>query len=74
MNFIGDYFALGLVIILCIFFFDSKISVRNMSSASKIFIVCLLLTALTALTDLLTGYLQEMPNAPLWQHMLVNTL
>lgn len=74
MNFIGDYFALGLVIILCIFFFDSKISVRNMSSASKIFIVCLLLTALTALTDLLTGHLQEMPNAPLWQHMLVNTL
>ena len=74
MNFIGDYFALGLVIILCIFFFDSKISVRNMSSASKIFIVCLLLTALTALTDLMTGHLQEMSNVPLWQHMLVNTL
>ena len=31
MIFIGDYFALGLVIVLCIFFFDSKTSIRYMA-------------------------------------------
>ena len=59
MNFIGDYFALGLVIILCIFFFDSKTSFRYMTAASKLFICCLITTALTAATDLVTGQLLE---------------
>lgn len=74
MNFIGDYFALGLVIILCIFFFDSKTSFRYMSAASKLFICCLITTALTAATDLVTGQLLELENVPLWQNMLANTL
>ena len=74
MNFIGDYFALGLVTILCIFFFDSKISIRYMSKASKLFIACLVTTALTALIDLITGQFLAMDNVPLWQNMLVNTL
>ena len=74
MVFIGDYFALGVVIILCMFFFDSKTSIRYMSSASKLFIACLVTTALTALNDLVSGQLLELPNVPLWQNMLVNTL
>ena len=74
MNFIGDYFALGLVLILCVFFFDSKTSFRYMSAASKLFICCLLTTALTAVTDLMTGQLLEMERVPLWQNLLVNTL
>ncbi len=74
MDFVGDYFALGLVIILYIFFFDSKISIRYMSLSSKIFICCLVTTALTAVTDLITGQLQSLENIPLWQHMLSNTL
>lgn len=74
MNFIGDYFALGLILILCIFFFDSKISFRNMGTASKLFICCLVSTALTAVTDLITGQLLEMENVPLWQNALANTL
>lgn len=74
MNFIGDYFALGLVTILCIFFFDSKISIRYMPKASKLFIACLVTTAMTALTDLITGQLLAMENVPLWQNMLGNTL
>ena len=74
MNFIGDYFALGLVTILCIFFFDSKISFRSMNLASKLFICCLVMTALTAVTDLVTEQLQVMENVPLWQNMLTNTL
>ena len=74
MIFIGDYFALGLVIILCVFFFDSKVSFRYMSSASKLFVLCLITTALTALIDLIAGQLLGLPNVPLWQNMLVNTL
>ena len=73
MNFIGDYFALGLVTILCIFFFDSKVSIRFMSAASKLFVCCLVTTAMTAVIDLITGQLQELGHVPLWQNMLANT-
>ena len=74
MNFIGDYFALGLIIILCIFFFDSKTSFRFMSAASKLFICCLITTALTAVTDLITGQLQELEQVPLWKNMAANSI
>ena len=74
MIFIGDYFALGLVFILCIFFFDSKISIRSMSRASKLFICCLATTALTAATDLLTGDMQDLATATLAQLWAVNTV
>lgn len=71
---IGDYFALGLVVILCIFFFDSKVSFRYMPVTSKLFIGCLVTTALTAVTDLITVQLQELENVPLWQSILSNSL
>ena len=74
MNFLGDYFALGLVTILCIFFFDSKISIRHMPKTSKLFICCLVTTALTAVTDLITGQLQTLNYVPLWQNVLWNSL
>ena len=74
MNFIGDYFALGLIIILCIFFFDSKTSFRFMSAASKLFICCLITTALTAVTDLITVQLQELEQVPLWKNMAANSI
>ena len=69
MNFIGDYFALGLITILFVFFFDSKTSFRFMSAASKLFICCLITTALTAVTDLITVQLQELEQVPLWKNM-----
>lgn len=72
MIYIGDYFALALVFILCLFFFDSKISIRYMAAASKLFICCLVTTALTAVCDL--AALQLPASNPLWQHVLVNTL
>ena len=65
MNFIGDYFALALVVVLCLFFFDSKTSFRYMSTSSKLFICCLFTTALTAIIDLLTGQLMVLENIPL---------
>ena len=74
MIFLGDYFALGLVIILCVFFFDSKISIRHMPKTSKLFICCLVTTALTAVTDLITGQLQTLSYVPLWQNVLWNSL
>ena len=74
MIFLGDYFALGLVIILCVFFFDSKISIRHMPKTSKLFICCLVTTALTAVTDLITGQLQTLSYVPLWQNILWNSL
>ena len=74
MNFIGDYFALGLIIVLCIFFFDSKTSIRYMSTANILFICCLVTTAMTAVTDLITGQLLITDDASLWQGMLFNTL
>ena len=45
MIFVGDYFALVLVIILCCFYFDSKRSPRFLTTANKYFVACLLLTA-----------------------------
>ena len=74
MNFIGDYFALGLITILFVFFFDSKTSIRYMPSSSILFVCCLVTTALTAATDLMTGHLMEMEYVPLWQNLLWNTL
>ena len=74
MIFLGDYFALVLVIILFAFFFDSKTNIRYMPTASKLYICCLITTALTAATDLLTGQLLFLENVPLWHNMLANSL
>ena len=73
MIFIGDFFALALVIILFVFFFDSKTNIRYMTASSKLFIGCLVTTAITAMTDVLTGELMMMQNVPLWKNMLVNS-
>ena len=74
MIYIGDYFAIGLVIILSVFFFDGKKSIRYMSTASKLFICCLFTTALTAVTDLITEQHMLIRGIPLWQDMLIHSL
>ncbi len=74
MIFIADYFALGLVVILFMFFFDNKSSIRYMPTSSKVFAGVLGLTALNALTDLLTGSLLSNSETPLWLNVLVNSL
>ena len=74
MIFLADYFALSLILILCIFFFDSKISIRHMPKSSILFVCCLITTALTAVMDLITGQLQVLENVPLWQSMMWNSL
>ena len=74
MNFIGDYFALTIILVLFLFFIDTKSGMRHMTSASKIFIAALLMTAVTALTDLYTGYLLKQTDVPLWLNMLANSM
>lgn len=71
MIFIGDYFALGLVGMLGLFFFDRKYSLNQ---ASKYFVTFLVLIACTAVTDIITGELMKLPNVPLWLNMAVNSL
>ena len=55
MIYIADYFAIGLVIIMFIFFWDTKTKFRNMPVSGKVFGLILTLTALNALIDLLCG-------------------
>lgn len=71
MNFVGDYFACGLVIVLCMFFFDGK---HRLNRTSRYFVACLALTGATALIDILTGSLMHIPDTPLWLNKGINTL
>ena len=71
MNFIGDYFAVALVVILGMFFFDGK---HSLNRTSRYFVACLLFTAASALTDIATGVLLGDVSRPLWMHMAVNAL
>ena len=74
MIYVGDYFALGFVIMLFLFFLDDKTSFRYMTSAAKLFIGCLLTTALTACVDLFAVHLLNMPGTPLWLNLFANSL
>lgn len=71
MNFIGDYFAFGLVIVLCMFFFDGK---HTLNKTSKYFVAFLMLTAATSAIDVITGSLMDRPQTPYWINMAVNSL
>lgn len=71
MNFIGDYFAFSLVLVLCMFFFDGK---HALNRTSKYFVSFLILTAVTAMTDIIAGGMMTSAAVPLWLNMGVNTL
>ena len=71
MNFIGDYFAFGLVLVLCMFFFDGK---HALNRTSKYFVSFLILTAVTSLTDIISGSMMSNASVPLWLNMGINTL
>ena len=73
MIFIADYFALALVVILFMFFFDNKSKMRYMPAPSRVFAGVLALTALNAATDLLTGGLLVSRDIPLWLNVFVNS-
>ena len=71
MSFLGDFFAVGLIIILLMFYTDGRVRPRDMSKDSRIFLCCLIFTALTACLDICTGFLLEDPNTQLWLNMAV---
>ena len=71
MIFIADFFALGLVLILFMFFYDSKSKMRRMPPSSKIFAAVLGLTAINALTDLLACFLLLQRGVPVWLNMVM---
>ena len=74
MIYIADYFAIGLVIIMFIFFWDTKTKYQNMPVSGKIFGVILMMTALNALVDLLSGWLLTASGVPEWLNITVNSL
>ena len=74
MIFLGDFFAIGLVIILSMFYLDRKANVHYRTTAGTLYFTSLILTASTALVDIFTGQLLLMQDIPNWINMLVNTL
>jgi len=74
MIYIGDYFAIALVLILSLFYFEGKLGRQYLTKANKYFVACLLLTALTAAMDIFAGQLLETTQTPLWINCFVNTL
>ena len=73
MVFVGDYFAIGLVVVLCMFYFDGKTSRHYWTKADKFFVASLLLTAMTAATDLIAVRLMLAEDTPLALNIAANT-
>ena len=71
MNLIGDFFALGLVAILSLFFFSNG---YFPTKASRFFAFSLVLTALSGVLDIVAVYLFGKPEVPLWLNMAINSL
>jgi EAL domain-containing protein (putative c-di-GMP-specific phosphodiesterase class I)/GGDEF domain-containing protein len=74
MIYIADYFALGLVVILFMFFFDSKTTLNRMPTANKVFAAALGMAALNAIMDLVAGAMLSENGIPLALNVLVNSI
>ena len=71
MIFIGEYFSLLMISILCLFYFGNK---YYSTTAGKYFAWCLILTGITALTDIFSVVLLGIPAIPTPVNFAVNTL
>ena len=74
MVYVGDYIAIGLVLILFLFYFDGTTRHHFFSQENKLFLACLVLTAATSLSDLIACYLLTIPTTPLGLNIFINTL
>ncbi len=74
MIYVGDCFAIGLVLVLFLFFFEGKARPHYTSLSSKYFIAGLICTALTSAIDIASIVLMELE--PMWieLHVLANSL
>lgn len=66
----GNYFAIGLVLILCLFFFDSK---YFPSKTSKYFAIVLILTLVTSALDIFATSMLTVPGISPWVHIVTNS-
>lgn len=71
MIFVGDYFAIGLIIVLCMFYYERK---HFLSLNSRIFAACLIMIGLTAATNIFCYAIMDNPATPLWMLHLFNSL
>lgn len=71
MIFVGDYFAIILIIVLCMFYYERK---HFLSLNSRIFAACLILIGLTAGTNIFCYAIMDDPSTPLWMLHLFNSL
>ena len=71
MNLVGDYFTIGLVVMLGMFFFDGK---HSLNKASRYFVASLILTGVTAALDIISVTLIEDIAVPMWLRILTNSL
>ena len=71
MVFVGDFFAIGLIIVLCMFYFERK---HFLSFNSRIFAVSLFSIGLTACTNIFCYGIMSDPATPLWMLHLFNSL
>ena len=67
----GDVFALGLITILCLFYFKNK---YFPTAASKFYSWCLICTGINAAIDILSTYLIINVLGPVWLNMIINTV
>ena len=70
MILIGNYFAIALVMILCLFFFDSK---HFPTKTSKYFAIVLILTLVTSALDIFATSMLTVPGIPPWVHIATNS-
>ena len=71
MIFVGDYFAIVVVLLIAMFFIDRK---HAQTTDSKVYLTTLILIFLTAVSDIGTGCMDGAADVPLWANICVNTL
>ena len=71
MILIGDYFSLLMISILCLFYFGNK---YYSTTAGKYFAWCLILTGMTALTDIFAVAMMNVPTTPPAVNLALNSL
>lgn len=71
MVIISNGFAIGLILIISMAFFRNKYFITK---ASRYYVLCLMLTLLTALTNIAMGVLREYVTLPLWVLIPITTV
>jgi len=71
---IGDFFAIGLVVVLGMFYLEGRESKTFLTKSNLVFVICLLMTAVTGLMDIICIESLGRQGVPLWLNMALNTV